>query len=217
MYINLKKIHNFLSTPDTPKEVGLCLLEGLQAWYEHRDPLPFRTIVPHGFQLLQLAWEDQTWIGWGQFTRGYISLRWRELLNTKSQFRQIQGQPKVKLKYRTPETWGAAFLELIWSQTIATWSNRNESVHTMYTLRGTTRITEQLIQVAEHETLDSENLPYNDREWLDKTTDDFRKMPVNSLRQWVKNIKGLKRWFKRSPNHAEDQRRLRERAGQIER
>ena len=92
----------------------------------------------------------------------------RTFLNTKGQLRQIQGQSKVKLKYRTPETWGAACLEIIWSQTITTWSNRNESVHIIYTLRGTTWVIEQLIQVAENETIDSLTLPYADREWLDK-------------------------------------------------
>ena len=84
----------------------------------------------------------------------------------------------------------------MWTNIIKNWENRNEVVHALYIKQGKTREVELLAQVAEQETLDRKKLPYGDQQWLEKTPEEFRAMPLNSLKLWVQNIRGLKTWFK---------------------
>ena len=75
------------------------------------------------------------------------------------------------------------------------WDSRNAQVHNIYIKLGTTRVHEQLVLVAEQETKED-----GDRDWLDKTADDFRKIPLNRLQLWVKNIQNMKQYIRKNRN-----------------
>ena len=80
------------------------------------------------------------------------------------------------------------------------WDSRNAQVHNIYIKLGTTRVHEQLVLGAEQETKEDKDLEYKDRDWLEKTADDFRKIPLNRLQLWVKNIQNMKQYIRRNRN-----------------
>ena len=191
------ELQTFLDTPDTPERVKKCVLAGIRSWLNNTVPETFDQVEPNGTKLLQNAYEEQTILGWNQVSRGYLSVRWKYLIQIEQLARKDSRRRKGKCKYRSPDTWGTSLIQLLWSHVLIMWDNRNEHVHNLYVKTGSTRDHEHLVLVAEQETLNSEDLPYKDREWLDKTVEDFKKIPLARLQQWVKNIRGLKKYVRK--------------------
>ena len=193
-------LEKLLDTPDTPTGVKNCMYAGLRSWIENKDPPPFHQIEPQGSALLRTAYEEQTNLGWNQVSRGYLSIRWKYLIQIDILARKTSGRKKVKYKNRTPDSWGASLLQTLWNNILHMWDSRNAQVHNIYIKRGTTRVHEQLVLVAEQETMEDGDLEYKDRDWLDKTAEDFRKIPLNRLQLWVKNIQNMKQYIRKHRN-----------------
>ena len=130
-------------------------------------------------------------------SRGYLSVRWKYLIQIEQLAKKEPCPRKVKCKCRSPDTWGTSLIQLLWSHLLIMRDSRNEHIHNLYVKIGSTRDHEHLVLVAEQETLNSEDLPYKDGEWLDKTVEDFQKLPLARLQQWAKNIRGLKKYVQK--------------------
>ena len=84
----------------------------------------------------------------------------------------------------------------MWTNIIAIWEIRNNTIQQHYKEKGLTRAHELMLQAAEQETQDTTDVAPQDIAWLTKSTEQLRAMHPTSLQYWMNNITKLKKWGK---------------------
>jgi hypothetical protein len=134
--------------------------------------------------------QDQEAIGWNQVIKGRWSVEWVKQFKTPNPLRGEDIATKL--------------LTLIWKVTLAHWTARCDQQHRKDASPPESWLTDltqqdQVIYQQKH------NLELNDQQPLNTTIDNIMKMPIHTIRKWIKSTEsfaklGLQRAKKRAKN-----------------
>jgi hypothetical protein len=103
------------------------IMHCLERWYDNRNPIALHlpTTDPTTAELhhlINVAYDHQTYIGWGHFLRGRISLHWKPVLAHYYKERK-PGKP------HSPKLWARKTVDQIWQTFLDIWQCRNGELH----------------------------------------------------------------------------------------
>ena len=188
-------IQLYFKKTGTPRAMRNCITQGIQTWLQGKPTPNISSIEPQASNTLKLAYSTQTAIGWRHFLRGRIAIQWASLVNGKPVAQNLATQGiLVSSRNCNPITWGSGLLHILWKHILNFWKVRNDTIVEIYKQKGITRPHFNLIRLATLE-LQSGEVGHQERDWMNRDPEDFRRMDMNSLIIWIRRVKAAKKLF----------------------
>jgi hypothetical protein len=173
---------------ETTKRV---ILKYIGAWISQQETPELKDIAPEASHSLKQAVEDQNKIGWDQWLKGRISIKWGEMVNYDLINKKV---PKAGM---SAEKWGKEVIVKSWQFVLECWFTRNESEHDNENnpvLRTKEKLLEEIMWVIRKIPNEVDH-PYKDTNEITMLT-----MPVNNLTMLLEQVKTLIPQFQRITN-----------------
>ena len=109
---------------DVHIQIKECFLLGMEQWTQNQTTRISKqdlSFTPEGE--IEKAIDEQNEIGWGNFTRGRLSIRWEDI-----QARRYT-ERKAKEKHKDPTIWATSMITTMWNGFLQTWESRNDDQH----------------------------------------------------------------------------------------
>jgi hypothetical protein len=119
----IQNLTNLMIKMGTNSTTIRVLISHTRAWLEDLEMPNMSEIAPEASLELIKAVEEQTKIGWDQWFRGRISIRWGELYNNDIQ------KPNILIKRPSALRWGREIIKQTFQLVLESWYKRNETEH----------------------------------------------------------------------------------------
>jgi hypothetical protein len=117
---NLYRIMESNETEEnTSRVIGVCI----NKWIHGEEIPKMKELADNPSKELIEAYKEQTTIGWDQFLKGRLSIKWGETYN------KYKEKEKTKKKYVDAEKWGKDIIVVSWKFFLDIWRERNDNEH----------------------------------------------------------------------------------------
>ena len=189
----LEALYSYLDySSHTPKEMTRCIMRGVTTWLTQQDAPDIHHITYLASESLVAAYQEQTRIGWDQFIRGRISLKWSIMI--RHAYQQINHERlhtnnnTQKRRILTPESWAKGLISLNWEFVNLLWEDRINSVKSHEDGNELQPSNYFLLQTATYKLYNHRLRNPSDIAWLVKSHDEISKMSSKQLQLWINNI-----------------------------
>jgi hypothetical protein len=188
---NMEKLKETLSDFETPPDMKIALLYGIEQWLKMEDfgaqqviewPPTAYTYDQTAHKDIQSAFENQNEIGWDELIRGRMSKQWGRIM--EKHFRRTQAP-----KRHNRIAWEQTIVKCMWRLFEATWIARNELEHGANEQETTTKQEEQINKSIQRSYIqDRNNVNNNDGRLFQTPMNVLLQKSLDYKRAWTRSI-----------------------------
>jgi hypothetical protein len=168
----LRNLYRIMENNETDKNLARVIGTCVTNWINGEDITNLKVMTDNPPKILIDAYKEQKHIGWDQFMKGRLTIKWGEAYN------KYRSEEKINKKYLTAEKWGKDIIVVSWKFVMDIWKNRNENEHG----DEATKVEKQKKKLVEKiKWLQKKNTDLNESYHEINIEKDIMKLPINNL------------------------------------
>jgi hypothetical protein len=119
----LRNLYRIMENNETGKDLARVIGTCVSNWINGEDIVNLKDLADNPKKILIDAYKEQKQIGWDQFMKGRLTIKWGEAFN------KYRSDMITTKKHLTAEKWGKDIIVESWKFVMDIWKNRNENKH----------------------------------------------------------------------------------------